>query len=222
MAYILSKAPILCRSVFHKNIISGPVNKNALVRSYEHLANKTNPWAEQKYKQKDNISDGYRLVYREHSTMNGFVAAAYHIGWLGFGFSIFCMGYLIYMKPPVQEKGTKGVFLSEDTLKPLTNVGRVVLLLLSFTVSIVLIVGSKTIPFRIYYNSAEKVYKAVFVSRILGKKQIETFGAGTVVPVFSRKRVGDILFNINGRIVILDKECFPVQSVREQMLCKIK
>lgn len=222
MAYILSKAPILCRSVFHKNTISGPVNKNTLVRSYEYLTNKTNAWAEQKYKQKDNISDGYRLVYREHSTVIGFIAAAYHIGWLGLGFGILGMGYLIYMKPPVQEKGTKGMFHSEHTLKPLTNVGRVLLLLLTFAVSMVLIVGSKTIPFRIYYNSTEKMYKAVFVSRILGKKQMETFGEGVVVPVVSRKRLGDIFFNINGRIVILDKECFPVQSIREQMLCKTK
>lgn len=219
MAYILNKIPLLCRPAFRKNIISGPINKNTLVKNYEHLTNKTNPWAEQKYKLKDNMSDGYRLVYREHSTINAIITAAYHIGWIGFVSNIFCIGYLLYMKPPVREKGTEGV-LQSGLLRPLSALERIFMLFASFTISIILIVGSKTIPFRIYHNSVERMYKGVFVTRVMGKKQIETFGEGTVMPAFSRKSLGNLLFNINGRIVILDKECFPVPYVRERMIRK--
>jgi len=218
MAYIMNKIPILCRPVFHKNIIFGPINKNVLVKSYEHLTNKTNPWAEKKYRLKDNISDDYRLVYREQLGVNTITVAAYHIGWISLISSIFIIGYMIYEKPPLKKEteiiGSKGI------LRPLTTLQRVFMLFTSFAVSIILIVGSRTIPFRIYHNPTEKIYKAVFVSRVFGKMQTETFGEGTVVPVFSRKFLGDILFNINGRIVILDKECFPVPYVREQMIRK--
>ncbi|XP_011685567.1 PREDICTED: uncharacterized protein LOC105448599 [Wasmannia auropunctata] len=219
MAYILNKATVLCRPVFRKNIISGPLNKITLVKSNQQMTNKTNAWAEQKYKLMDNISDGYRLVYRELSAISTTITVAYHAGWLGVAVSTISLGYLIYMRPPVQDT-VRGS--DEKLLMPLSAVGRIIALLGSFAVAAILIVGSKTIPYRIYYNAAEKVYKAVFVNRILGKKQIETFGEGTVVPVFSRKYIGDILFKINGRIVILDKECFPVQSIRDQMICKIK
>ncbi|XP_012539734.1 uncharacterized protein LOC105838598 [Monomorium pharaonis] len=219
MAYILGKASILCRSGFRMNIIPGSINKNTFVRSYEYLSNKTNPWAEQKYKQKDNISDNYQLVYREQSFINLVTTSGYHIGWLGLVTSTICLGYVIYKKPPVQEKGSEDAPTTE-VIRPLTAMERIVLLFLSFVISTVLIVGTRTLPFRIYHDPVGKMYKAVFVSRILGKKQIETFGEGTVVPVFSRKSLGDLLFNINGRVVILDKECFPVQYVRERMLRK--
>ncbi|XP_024872623.1 uncharacterized protein LOC112455122 [Temnothorax curvispinosus] len=223
MAYILNKAPVLCRSVFRKNIISGPVNKNTLVRSYEHLTNrtnKTNSWAEQKYKLKDNISDGYQLVYREHSTINGTIIAAYHIGWICFAAATFSSGYLMYVNPPVLKKGTSGILRTGYVLRPLTDVQRVLILFTSFAFSAILIVVSKGLPLRIYYSSKEKVYKAVFVNRIFGKKQIETFGEGTVVPVSNRKFLRDSFFKINNRIVLLDKECFPVPYVRERMLRK--
>ncbi|XP_018376140.1 PREDICTED: uncharacterized protein LOC108769597 [Trachymyrmex cornetzi] len=216
MAYLLNKTSILWRPVFHKNIISGPINKNTLVKSYEHLTNKTNAWAEQKFKLKDNISNGYRLVYREQLTMCRFIILTYHFGWTCLAVSLFTLGYFIY-KPPVQERITNTLPDGELTLRSLSNLERLLFILGIFTVSIILIVGSKTIPFRIYYSSTDKIYKAVFVNRILGKTQMETFGEGTVVPVFSR---GDTFFNINDRIVILDKECFPVQSVRERMIRK--
>lgn len=219
MAYILNKVPLLCRSVFRKNIISGPINKNTLVKNYEHFTNRTSRWAERKYKLKDNISDGYRLVYREHPTRIFTIFATYHLGWIGFASSIFCAGYLIYMKPPVREKGIEGI-LEDEVLRPLSALERILALLTSFTMSIILIVCSKIIPFRIYHNSTEKIYKGVFVNRILGKKQIETFGEGTAVPVFSCKSLRNLLFNINGRIVILDEESFPVQCVRERMIHK--
>lgn len=221
MAYILNKAQILCRPAFLKNIISSPINKR--LKSYKHFSNRTNVWTEKKYKLKDNISDDYRLVYREHSSFNMMIAVAYHVGWMGIVAGTLSTGYLIFMKPPVYEKkGMEGVLIKEyeGIVEPLTNVGRVLMLCASFAISTLLIVCSKTIPFRIYYNSAEKVYKGVFVHRIFGKKQIETFGEGTVIPVFSRKSLGHIFFNMNGRIVILDKECFPVPSIREQMICK--
>jgi len=190
-----------------------------LVKRYEHL--NTNPWAEKKFKLMDNISDDYRLVYREHSSFNVLISIAYHVGWLGLVSTTLSMGYLIYKNPSVQqEKGMEGVLQSEKLFKPLSNVGRVLMIIGSFAVCIVLIVCSKTIPFRIYHNSAEKMYKAVFVNRIFGKKQIETFGEGTIVPTFSRKFLGDLFFNINGRNVLLDKECFSVPYIHEQMIRK--
>lgn len=218
MAYILNKTPILRRSTFYKNIISGSINKNTLV-NHEHLTNKTNPMAEKRFKLKDNISDGYRLIYREHSVVNIVVAGAYHIGWIGLVAGTFSLGYLIYKNPPVREEGTEGILHSGRVLRPLTALERVFMLFASFTVSIILIVISKTIPFRIYHNSTEKVYKAVFVNRIFSKKQMETFSEGSAVPVFNQY-LGDILFNINGRIVLLDKECFPVPNIRERMIRK--
>lgn len=220
MAYILNKAQILCRPAFLKNIISSPINKR--LKSYEHFSNRTNAWTEKKYKLKDNISDSYRLIYREHSTISMVFAVAYHMGWMGIVTSTLSMGYLIYMKPPLQEKGMEGVLRKEHEglIMPLTTMGRVLMLCASFAISMVLVVGSKTIPFRIYHNPVEKVYKAVFAHRIFGKKQIETFGENTVIPVFNRKSRGNVLFNMNGRIVILDKECFPVPSIREQMIRK--
>lgn len=219
MAYILNKALILRRSAFYKNIISGSINKNTLMNHQEHLTNKTNSLAEKKYKLKDNISNDYQLVYREHSTINTVVVGAYHIGWLGLVAGTLSIGYLIYKNPPVREKGSEEV-LDGRVLRPLTSLERVLMLLASFAVSIILIVSSRTIPIRIYHSPTEKVYKAVFVNRIFGKKQMETFSEGGAVPVFSRKSPGDLLFNINGRIVLLDKECFPVPYVRERMIRK--
>ncbi|XP_011172505.1 uncharacterized protein LOC105204923 [Solenopsis invicta] len=219
MAYIMSKTTILCRPVFCKKIISGPINKNTFARSYQQLTNKTNAWAEQKYKQKDDISNSYRLVYREHSLVNLVTTAAYHVGWLGFFTSTFGLAYLIYEKPPVREKEPEDPAAGQK-FRPLTAAERVLMLFVSFALSTLLVVGSRTIPFRIYHDSAEKIFKAVFVSRILGKKQIETFAEGTAVPIFSRKHLGDLLFKVNGRTILLDKECFPVPYIREQMICK--
>ncbi|XP_011873110.1 PREDICTED: uncharacterized protein LOC105564938 [Vollenhovia emeryi] len=221
MAYILSRSPVLCRSAFRKNVICGPVNKIILAKSMVNLPNRTNVWAEKKFKLQDNISNAYRLVYREESVINGTCFAAYHIGYIGLALSTFFLGYLILVKPPLPENRLMEDALDEGVVKPLTNVGRVVTLFISFVVSVVLIVSSRAFPFRIYHNPAEKMYKAVFVSRIFGKKQIETFGDGTVVSVFdSRRSLGDILFYINRRLVILDAECFPAPYVREQMIRK--
>ncbi|XP_018337172.1 PREDICTED: uncharacterized protein LOC108745491 [Trachymyrmex septentrionalis] len=219
MAYLLNKTSILWRPVFHKNIISGPINKNTLVRSHEYLTNKTNAWAEQKYKLKDNISNGYRLVYREQSNLCTLITSTYHFGWLSLAASLFILGYFI-LKPPVQEEVENTLSDDQLILRPSSNLERLLLIFGSCTLAIIFIVGSKTIPFRIYYNSVDKIYKAVFVNRILGKTQMETFGEGTAVPAFNRKNRNGIFFKINGRIILLDKECFPVQSIRERMICK--
>lgn len=217
MACILSKAPILCRTTFHKNIIFGSVTK--ITRSYPHYSNRTNIIAEQKFRFKDNISNDYKIIYREQGIVNIITTIAHNAGWIGVILSVFLTGYIIYVNPPVEKEPTK-TFSNGGMIKPLSKLARAGIVLFSFAASVSLIVCSRMIPFRIYYNSAEKLYKAVFVRSILGKKQIITFGEGTAVPKFKRAHTGDILFNINGRTILLDKECFPVPYVRERMICK--
>ncbi|XP_072753863.1 uncharacterized protein [Anoplolepis gracilipes] len=214
MAYIL-KAPILCRTVFHKNIIFGSITKT----SYKHLSNKINIIAEQKFRLKDNISNDYKIVYREQEIINLITTISHYSGWIGVIFSAFLTGYVIYKNPPV-EKEIETEFKNGGIIRPLSKLSRAVMLFFSFAVSVTLIICSKMIPFRIYYSPVEKLYKAVFVRSILGKKQILIFGEGTAVPIFKREHVGDILFKINGHTVLLDKECFPVPYVRERMIHK--
>ncbi|XP_070160844.1 uncharacterized protein [Polyergus mexicanus] len=217
MACILSKAPILCRTIFRKNIIFGSITK--ITRSDSHYSNRTNIIVEQKFRLKDNISNDYKIIYREQGIVNTTITIAHNGGWIGIIFSVFLVGYLIYVNPPVKEEA-KDTFSNGGIINPLSKLARVGIVLFTFAASVSLIVLSKMIPFRIYYNSAEKLYKAVFVRSILGKKQILTFGEGTAVPKFKRAHTGNILFNINGRTVLLDKACFPVPYVRERMICK--
>ncbi|CAL1676305.1 unnamed protein product [Lasius platythorax] len=220
MACMLSKAPILCRATFHKNITFGSVTKITRLQSYEHYSNRTNAIAEQKFRLKDNISKDYKLVYREQGIINITTTIAYNAGWIGIILSASLMGYIIYKNPPVE--GVERTFGQDakGVIKPLSKLNRALIILFGFAASLTLIIGSKAIPFRIYYSSAEKLYKALFVRSVLGKKQIVTFGEGTAVPIFKRKHLGDLLFKINGRTVLLDKECFPVPFVRERMISK--
>lgn len=217
MACILNKAPILCRTTFYRNIIFGSVTK--VTRNYQHYTNRTNIIAERNFKLKDNISSDYKLIYREQGIINIITTIAYYGGCVGVIFNVFLAGYIIYVNPPVEEE-VKTTFSSGGIIKPLSKLGRVGILLFTFVTSISLILCSRMIPFRIYHSPVEKLYKAVFVPSILGKKQIVTFGEGTAVPKFKRKHIGNVLFNINGRTVLLDKECFPVPYVRERMICK--
>lgn len=217
MAYILSKTPILCRAAFHKNIIFGPVTK--ITKSCMYQSNKTNIIAEREFKLKDNISNNYKLIYREQRYFNIIVTLIYNSAWVGIIFGTFLMGYLIYKNPPVEEQKTK-IFTTNSYMKPLSKLARIGVTLFSLALTIVVLLCCRMIPFRIYHSPAEKLYKIVFVRSIFDKQQIITFGEGTAVPLFKREHVGDVLFNINGRITLLDKECFPVQHMREQMICK--
>ncbi|XP_012227876.1 uncharacterized protein [Linepithema humile] len=216
MAYILSKIPILCQTAFHKNIRFKSAVKMISIRNC-HITNRTNPMAEQRFKLKDNISSDYKLIYREHKIVNFVTIVAYTCGWLGLTAGTMSMGYLIYKNPPLQQEGIKDGS-GKEILKPLSQFGRITAICASITLSILAIIASKVIPFRIYHNPTEKLYKAIFVSNALGKAQILTFGEGTVVPKFGRKYIGDLLFDINGYTVLLDKECFPVPYAREQMI----
>ncbi|KAL6267767.1 hypothetical protein P5V15_000836 [Pogonomyrmex californicus] len=218
MTCILNKTSALCRSIFHKNIVFDPVIKISRLKIHsEHVTNKINAWTEKKYKQKDNINSNYQLVYREQTTISRTIILTYHFGWVSLVISGLTIGYLIYMKPPIKEEDT---YISPKLRLRLNALNRLLVVSLIFAASIVLIIVSKMLPLRIYHSSMEKMYKAVFVNAIFGKKQIETFGEHTIVPIFNGKRKGDLLFNINGRIVLLDKESFSVQSVREQMIRK--
>lgn len=221
MACILSKAPIFCRATFRKNIIFASVTKITRGKTYEHFTNRTNIFAERKFKLKDNISSDYKLIYREQGIINVITTIAHNGGWMGVIFSVFLAGYIICKNPPVEEGATTTTFNNGGIIRPLSKLNRAAIVLFTFVSSVTLILCSKGIPFRIYHSPAEKLYKAVFVRSLLGKKQVVTFGEGTVVPAFKRKHLGDVLFNINGRIVILDKECFPVPHVRERMICRI-
>lgn len=216
MAYILNKTPILCRAAFHKNIILGSVTK--ITKSYMHQTNKTNVIAERNFRLKDNISNNYKLIYREQTAMNVMITFAYNVSWLGIIFCTVFIGYLIYKNPPVEDK--KLTFNSDVYMPSLSKLARIAMLLFSLATTVTVIVCCRIIPFRIYYNPAEKLYKAVFVRSILCKKQIVTFGEGTAIPIFKRKHTGNLLFNVNGRIVLLDRECFPIPYIREQMICK--
>lgn len=217
MAYILSKTPILCRAAFHKNIILGSVTK--ITKSYMHQTNKTNVIAERKFRLKDNISDNYKLIYREENIMNVMITFAYNTAWIGIIFCTVFIGYLIYKNPPVEEQ-KELTFSSGAYASSLSKLARTAISLFSLALIVTVILCCRIIPFRIYHNSAEKLYKAVFVRSILGKKQIVTFGEGTVMPIFKRKHAGNILFNANGRIILLDRECFPIPYMREQMIYK--
>ncbi|XP_025266063.1 uncharacterized protein LOC112638460 [Camponotus floridanus] len=217
MAYILNKTSILCRAAFHKNIILGSVTK--ITKSYMHQTNKTNIIAEQKFRLKDNISNNYKLIYREQRAMNVMITLAYNTAWLGIIFCTVFMGYLIYKNPPVEEH-KKLTFISSAYASSLSKSARTAILLFSLALTITVIVCCRIIPFRIYYSPAEKLYKAVFVRSILCEKHIVTFGEGTAMPIFKRKHTGNILFNVNGRIILLDKESFPIPYMREQMIYK--
>lgn len=216
MAYILNKTPILCRAAFYKNIIFGPVTK--IARSCMYQSNRTNIIAEREFKLKDNISSNYKLIYREQRLINIIITVVYNSAWVGIIFCTFFIGYLIYKNPPVEQKIK--VVSPNAYIGPLNKLARIGIILFSFALTIAVLLCCRIIPFRIYHSPAEKLYKVVFVRSIFDKQQIVTFGEGTAVPLFKHKHIGDTLFNINGRIILLDKECFPVQHMREQMIRK--
>lgn len=217
MACILSRAPIFCRAAFHKNIIFRSVTQIKRVYSFEHLTNKTNPFVEQKFRLKDNISKDYKLVYREQKFVNTVITIAHIFGWVGAIFGVLLTGYIIYKNPPMNE-GLE--FKEGGIIMPLSNLNKALILIGCSGICVTLIICSRIIPFRIYHSATEKLYKAIFVPSMSGKKQIITFGEYTAVPIFKRKHMGDIFFKINGRIVLLDKECFPVPFMRERMIQK--
>ncbi|KAL0116066.1 hypothetical protein PUN28_011135 [Cardiocondyla obscurior] len=223
MIYILDKARILCRSTFRKDVISGFINKKPPARNMEHYPNhRRNTWSETKFKMKDNVSDDYKIVYREISAMNGLIVIGYYAGWVGLAVNISTLGYFIYDRNSLQKRGLKGVLHDESKTGPFTLVQQGFLWFTSTIVTVILIYGSRMLPFRIYHNPKEKMFKAVFVRDILGKKRIETFGEGTLEPAFKQKDGGKVFFKMNNRIALIDQEFFPVPYVYEQMLRKTK
>ncbi|XP_029159955.1 uncharacterized protein LOC114931962 [Nylanderia fulva] len=217
MACILSKAPIFYRAAFHKTIIFGSVTQVNRRLYNQHLTNKTNAFMERKFRFKDNISNDYKLVYREQKIVNGIMIIGHTAGWIGAIYGMCLMGLEFLMDPPM-DKGVE--FEGGGILMSLSKPKKILLLLCCIGICTTLILCSRIIPFRIYHSATEKLYKAVFVPSISFKKQIVTFGEFTAVPIFKRRHAGDILFKINGRIVLLDIECFPVPFMRERMIIK--
>jgi hypothetical protein len=215
MAYILSKITI-CRTAFHKNVSFKSTVQMMCTRN-SHLTNKTDIKAEQRFKLRDNISSNYKLIYREQRTINSTVVVGYCGGWLSLTVTLIIMGYLLYKDPPLLQESLKNKS-GKEILKPLSKLGRITITSVGIALSILVIMVSKTIPFRIYHNPTEKLYKVVLINNVVGKAQILTFGEGTAVPKFRSKFLGHVLFDINGHTVLLDKESFPVSYVHEQMI----
>lgn len=218
MAAILSKAPILCRTAFQKKLIFGPITKIILVKNQGHLTNRTNIRAEQRFRLKDNISDDYRLIYREQKFIEAVCVISYNSGWIGLALGSFLAAYLVYEDPPVTDVERPGFF---NTLKPLTKVGRIIMLIGGFVICVLLLTVSRTMPLRIYHSSTQKMYKMIIVDNIFRGKKMLTFGEGTVTQKFKRSGFTlGALYDINGHTILLDIESFPVQSMREQMIRK--
>lgn len=218
MANIMNKALLLCRPAFHKNIIYGPFNKITLVKTCYHFTNRTNVKAEEYLKRKDNISNDYKLIYRDETNLIICVSFAYHCGWIGTIAILLSAVYIILRDPPKEEEVVVGLFrqpykLPSDPIKLIASCCGLIMC------SVILYV-SRIFPFRIYHNQKEKLYKAVFAS-IMGTKKIVTFGEGTAVQKYKHKYFKD-LYDINGHTILLEEESFPVPFVREQMICKSK
>jgi len=184
----------------------------------DHLTNRTNLKAEQQFKLKDNVNNNYKLIYREQRNISFMIVSSYYFGWLGFICSTFGLGYLLIKNPPLREKGKIDDFGGEVMI-PLSKFGRIAMVFGGIALSFSIIMVSKIMPIRIYHNPTEKLYKAVFAYNVWSKAPLLTFGEGTVVPKFN-KYFKDLVFNINGHTILLDKESFPVPYVREQMICR--
>lgn len=219
MAYILSKAPALFRTV-NKNTIFGATTKITSMRNHRYEILRTNLKAEERFKLIDNISNNYKLVYREHRAVVITAAAGYIVGWITPLCAAICIGYIFIKNPPIEEEEKER---SMTMLKPLGKIGRIVLILSALIVSVMVTAVSKAMPLRIYHNPKEKLFKAVFAKNILGKKEVFTFAEGTATPRFTRiKLMTSTLFDINGHTVILDKESFAIPHIHELILHSIK
>ncbi|XP_011146610.1 uncharacterized protein LOC105187492 isoform X2 [Harpegnathos saltator] len=221
MAYILSKTPVLYRTTYYRNIILSPVAKHICIKNSRYFSSiKSDRLTEKRFKLKDNISDDYKLIYREYNRIPQLISITYYTGWFGVCFVIYIVGYIIIKNPLVSDKEVETSFSKE---KLSTETDRIFMIISGMFLSIVLILGSQMFPFRIYHNCSQKLYKAIFVSNILGKKQIEIFGEGTIIPMFKDfEHLSDIFFKINDRIVLLDKRCFQKPVLYEMMIRKVK
>lgn len=191
------------------------------MRDAEHSTNRTNLRAEQRFKLLDKISDDYKLIYREQAVISRTVTVGYNCGWLGLFGAALGLVYFIIKNPPIVQEPIDGIW---STLKPLTRTGSIIMLCAGLVMSVMLIVVCNTIPLRIYHNSTQKLYKAMFAYNILGKRKILTFCEGTAIPKF-KWFLNETFFDINGHTTLLDAEHFPVPFVRQQMLhkpCKTK
>lgn len=218
MAYITNKALILCRPAFHKNIIYGPVTKITLVKTCYHFTNRTNIKAEEYFKRKDNISNDYKLIYREEKNFNLCISFAYHVGWIGIIASLISAVYVILRDPPKEEEILIGVW--KEPYKLVSDPVKIIGSCCGLIVGGIILYVSRMFPFRIYHNHKEKLYKAVFAS-IIGTRKIVTFGEGTAVQKYKHQFFKD-LFDVNGHTVVLDEYSFPVPFIREQMIRKSK
>lgn len=220
VANIMSKISTLCRATFHKNINFRPITRNMFVKNmHEYLnraPNRTNFKAEQRFKLWDNISNDYKLIFREQRAMSMTFVVAYNLGWIGSLFiAPLTIAYVIIKDPPVGEEKLQGIF---GPIKPINKTGRKIMMWTGFVMFVSLIVVGKILPIRIYHDPNKKLYKAVFAG-ILHKKNILTFSEGTAVPKF-KYFLKDHLFDINGRTVLLEEEDYLVPFVREQMIRK--
>lgn len=215
MTCILSKAPLLYRAVCHKNVTLGSTTKLILVRTCKHLTNRTTVSAQERLKIKDNVNSDYRLIYREQRAIINTTFVAYHAGWILIALSLSATAYLLYNIFVLQTPEPDLKWMNIRSISRLTQFD---IMCVAVVTGIALIMSSKMVPFRIYYNSKEKLYKVVFVKNIFRKTQLVTFAERSAVPVF-KTRMGDALFYVNGdRIILLDEDSFPIPFQREKMI----
>ncbi|XP_014489238.1 PREDICTED: uncharacterized protein LOC106752214 [Dinoponera quadriceps] len=247
MACILSRTPILYRATYFKSVICNPIAQVIRVKNYGHFDPiKSDSILEKKLKLKDNISDDYKLIYREHTTIHRLIILSYNGGWLFLFLSILNAIYIIITDPTLskpykrlyQEEpdekyleeniDEEGRLMNTDeegnpliTMQPPSKFSKIISVFGGIVTSAILIITTKTMPLRIYHSPKQKLFKGMFVSNIIHGKKLEIFSEGSAVVMF-RKFMPEALFKINGRIVLLDKECFAVQKLREMMIHKAK
>ncbi|XP_032674860.1 uncharacterized protein LOC116845829 [Odontomachus brunneus] len=222
MAYILSKTPILYRAAYYKNIITGPFAKVTCAKNYGYFSPvKSDTLIEKRFRLKDNIADDYKLIYREHNAVRVLITCSYYTGWISLLAGVIIVGYLLIENPPLDSKEVEDLF---GIIKFENELSRLLVASSGIILPIIFIRCIRIIPFRIYYSSLQKLYKVIFVPNILyRKKNIETFGEGCAVSIFNRFNfLADTFFKINGRIVMLDRDYFTVQAIREKMIYRTK
>jgi len=185
-----------------------------------HRTNKTDIRTQEKLRCKDNVSSGYKLIYREERNVIRITAMAYYFGGMAIVITLIIMAYLFYdifvLKTPKDFYHKLSIYKSRS----LSKLDIFDLLCVAMLIAVVLVKCSKIIPLRIYHNSKEKLYKVVFVNNLLKKGELVTFAEGTAVPVFKPKETGNTLFYVNNRMILLDEESFPVPYQRENMIRK--
>lgn len=215
MAYILNRTPILYRAVYYKNIIFSSIAQVKHVRNFESFGyNKSSPMVEKRFKLNDKINDDYKLIYREQKGLNTIIFCSYYGGWISAVAGVFICGYLLINNPEVPDQGRK-----VTPTKTQRASGAICCVIAPLT----LVLVSRLLPLRIYHSRSQKLFKAVFVNNLRGKKQIETFGEHCAVPIFKRFPIlQSLFFKINGRNVLLDRECFEIQALYHKMIYKMK